>query len=124
MEDTYIGTLISAANMEQHMSMSMSICMGLHAWFKTEMEDIKDVCFLRGLTLAHKEKDPEEMKRLFQSVVSGDTACTNYKPCKNFFDLYNIIKFLVTFSNIHVFYEPRYDFLFFYLFILHFKFLV
>jgi hypothetical protein len=82
MEDTYIGTLINAANMEQHMSMSKSICMGLHAWFKTEMEDNKDVCFLRGLTLAHKYKDPKKMKSLFQSVVSGNTDCKKYRPCK------------------------------------------
>ena len=65
----------------QHMSMSMSICMGLHNWFKTEIEDKKDDCFLRGLTLAHKYYDPEEIKRSFRSIVSGDNACNKNEQC-------------------------------------------
>ena len=89
MEDTFVGTLINAAKMRflvlkvlyfpfsfsKYMGNSVSICMGLRNWFKTEIEINKDVCLMRGLTLSHKFYDPEEMKRSFQSVVSGNFVC-------------------------------------------------
>lgn len=75
MEDTFVGTLINAAKMSKYMGNSVSICMGLRNWFKTEIEINKDVCIMRGLTLSHKFYDPEEMRRSFQSVVSGNFVC-------------------------------------------------
>ena len=83
--------------------MSMSICMGLHNWFKTEIEDKKDDCFLRGLTLAHKYYDPEEIKRSFRSIVSGDNACNKNEQCKYNFgrsigEYHKILSFFLEYS--------------------------
>jgi len=48
--------------------------------FKTETEDNNDICFIRGLTLAHKYNDPKEIERSFHSLVSGDFSCKKYEP--------------------------------------------